>query len=89
MRTDTLIAKLKEKGFVFPTCLQWTAGDIDARLRAIGRADELPLMDMEDKVMLLNDFFEEYEDTICEFINQQLEEHLDHLTYTNLDTQLF
>ena len=57
MRTDTLIAKLKEKGFVFPTCLQWTGADIDARLRAIDRADELPLMDIEDKVMLLNDFF--------------------------------
>lgn len=89
MRTDTLIAKLKEKGFVFPTCLQWTAGDIDARLRAIDRADELPLMDMEDKIMLLNDFFEEYEDIICEFINQKLEEHLDHLTDYNLSDKLF
>lgn len=89
MRTDTLIAKLKEKGFVFPTCLQWTGADIDARLRAIDRADELPLMDIEDKVMLLNDFFEEYEDIICEFINQKLEEHLDHLTDYNLSDQPF
>jgi len=89
MRTDTLIAKLKEKGFVFPTCLQWTGADIDARLRAIDRADELPLMDIEDKVMLLNDFFEEYEDIICEFINQKLEEHLDHLTDYNLSDKLF
>lgn len=89
MRTDTLITKLKEKGFVFPTCLQWTGADIDARLRAIDRADELPLMDLEDKVMLLNDFFEEYEDIICEFINQKLEEHLDHLTDYNLSDKPF
>ena len=89
MRTDTLIAKLKEKGYVFPTCLQWTAGDIDARLRAINRSDEIPLMDKEDKVMLLDDFFEEYEDTICEFINQKLEEHLDALTHYNLSSQPF
>lgn len=89
MRTETIIKQLKEKGFVFPSCLQWTGADIDARLRAIGRADELRLMDLEDKVMLLNEFFEEYEDQICEYINQQLEEHLDHLTHNNLDTQLF
>ena len=46
-------------------------------------------MDIEDKVMLLNDFFEEYEDIICEFINQKLEEHLDHLTDYNLSDQPF
>jgi hypothetical protein len=33
--------------------------------------------------MLLEDFFNEYEDQICEFINQQLEEHLDNLTDFN------
>lgn len=89
MHTKTLIAKLNEKGLVFPTCLQWTGADVDARIRAIGRADELPLMDNADKMMLLNEFFDEYEDIICEFINQKLEEHLDHLTHNNLDTQLF
>lgn len=80
MKTETLISKLKEKGYVFPTVLQWTADDIDARLRAIGQGDQIKLMDKTDKMMLLDDFFSEYEDEICEFINQKLEDHLDALT---------
>lgn len=83
MRTETLISKLKEKGFVFPTCLQWTPADIDARLRAIGQGDQVKLITQENKRMILEDFFNEYEDQICEFINQQLEEHLDNLTDFN------
>lgn len=83
MRTETLISKLKEKGFVFPTCLQWTGADIDARLRAIGQGDQVKCISLDNKQMLLEDFFNEYEDQICEFINQQLEEHLDNLTDFN------
>lgn len=80
MRTDTLITKLKEKGFVFPTCLRWTPGDIDARLRAIGQGDQIKFISQLDKQMMLESFFEEYEDQICEFINQHLEDHLEALT---------
>ncbi len=83
MRTETIIKQLKEKGFIFPTCLQWTGADIDARLRAIGQGDQVKFISLEDKQMLLEDFFNEYEDQICEFINQQLEEHLDNLTDFN------
>jgi hypothetical protein len=89
MKTETLISKLKEKGYVFPTVLQWTADDIDARLRAIGQGDQIKLMDKTDKMMLLDDFFSEYEDEICEFINQKLEDHLDALTHYNLSEQPF
>jgi hypothetical protein len=81
MRTDTLIAKLKEKGFIFPTCLRWTGADIDARLRAIGQGDQVKLISLENKQMILESFFDEYEDQICEFINQQLEDHLEALTH--------
>jgi hypothetical protein len=31
--------------------------------------------------MILESFFDEYEDQICEFINQQLEDHLEALTH--------
>jgi hypothetical protein len=81
MRTDTLIAKLKEKGFILPTCLRWTGADIDARLRAIGQGDQVKLISLENKQMILESFFDEYEDQICEFINQQLEDHLEALTH--------
>ena len=81
MRTDTLIVKLKEKGFIFPTCLRWTGADIDARLRAIGQGDQVKLISLENKQMILESFFDEYEDQICEFINQQLEDHLEALTH--------
>lgn len=89
MRTDTLIAKLKEKGYVFPTCLQWTAGDIDARLRAIGQEDQIKMISQTDKLMLLDSFFEEFEDDICEFINLKLEDHLDALTHYNVSDEPF
>ena len=89
MKTKTIISKLKEKGFVYPDCLQWTAGDIDPRLRAIGLADEINLMSQDDKVMLLDEFFSEHEDLIIEFINQKLEQHLENITDYNLSQQLF
>ena len=81
MKTETLIKQVKEKGFLFPECLQWTPADIDLRLIAIGQKDVLKTMSVTDKVMLMEDFFAEYEDDICEFINQKLEEHLDELTH--------
>ncbi len=89
MKTETLISKLKEKGYVFPTVLQWTANDIDARLRVVGLADETKLMSKLDKIMLLEAFFEEHEDQICEFINQRLEDYLETLTHYNLSEQPF
>ena len=81
MRTEKIISNLKEKGYVFPTCLQWTVGDMDARLRAIGQEDQVALISKLDKQMILESFFDEYEDQICEFINQQLEDHLEALTH--------
>ena len=89
MKTETIISKLKEKGFVYPECLQWTAGDIDPRLRAIGLADEINLMSQDDKVMLLDEFFSEHEDLIIEFINQKLEQHLENITDYNLSSKPF
>ena len=77
MRTDTLISKLKEKGLVFPRVLQWTGADIDNRLREIGQGDQVKLISIEDKQMLLEDFFDQHEDQICEFINQILEDYLE------------
>lgn len=83
MKTETIIKQLIDKGFVYPSCLQWTPADINLRLRAIGREDDLKTMSDTDKRMLLDDFFTEYEDVIIEFINDQLEEHLDNLTDFN------
>ena len=54
---------------------------MDARLRAIGQEDQVALISKLDKQMILESFFDEYEDQICEFINQQLEEHLEALTH--------
>ena len=81
MRTETLIKQLEEKGFIFPSCLQWTPADINPRMIAIGQNDSLKTMSQMDKKMIMDDFFAEYEDDICEFINQKLEDHLDALTH--------
>lgn len=86
---EKLIGKLKEKGFVYPNCLRWTAEDIDLRLKSIGLEDEINLMSQDDKVMLLDEFFSEHEDLIIEFINQKLEQHLENITDYNLSQQLF
>lgn len=77
MKTETLISKIKEKGFVFPTVLRWTADDFDTRMEAVGQGHQCKTISNEDKLMILEEFFEEYEDEICEFINQKLEDHLD------------
>lgn len=89
MKTEKIISNLKEKGYVFPTCLQWTVDDIDLRMRAIGQGSELPLMSATDKRMLLDDFFVEYEDDIVEFINQRVEDYLEAFTDYNLSEQPF
>ena len=89
MKTETIIKQLKEKGFVFPNCLQWNSADIDTRLIVIGQGDQLKMMNQTDKVMLLDDFFNEYADEIEEFINQKLEDHLDALTHYQPSTEPF
>lgn len=89
MRTETIIKQLEQKGFIFPTCLQWQVEDIDMRLRSIGLEDELKLMNNEDKRMLMEDFFAEESDLIIEYINQRLEEYLEASTQNNLNTQIF
>lgn len=89
MHTKTLITKLNEKGFVFPTCLQWNGADIDARMCAIDKAEELKFMDSKNKMLLLMDFFDEHEDEICEFINQQLEIYLNHSADFNITDRSF
>jgi hypothetical protein len=81
MRNNTLIKLLEEKGFIFSSCLQWTPADIDARMIAIGQNDSLKTMSQIDKKIIMEDFFAEYEDDICEFINLKLEDHLDSLTH--------
>jgi hypothetical protein len=83
MKTETLFKKLEEKGYVFPNCLKWTADDIDLRLYQIGLESEIKLMSQTDKQMILTDFFEDFEDEICEFINQKLEEHLENIADYN------
>jgi hypothetical protein len=89
MKTETLISKLKEKGYVFPTVLQWTANDIDARLKEIGQGDQVKMISQEDKLYLLEDFFNEHEDQICEFINQKLEDFLESANTFNVSQQPF
>jgi hypothetical protein len=89
MKTQTLIKKLEEKGFVYSSCLLWTSNDIDARLRAIGLESEIKFMSQTDKHMILTAFFEDHEDEICEFINQKLEQHLEDLTDYNLSEKPF
>ena len=76
MKTETLISKLKEKGYIFPTCLQWTDKDIDARMKAIGQGDELKTITQLDKQMILESFFDYAEDLIVEYINQELDDYL-------------
>lgn len=89
MKTETLIKQLEEKGFVYPTCLQWQVDDIDLRLRSIGQGDQVKMLSDLDKRMLLEDFFAEYSDLIIEYINQELEEHLENLSHFNLSDQPF
>ena len=89
MKTETLITQLKNKGYVFPTVLQWKADDIDMRMRSIGQGDQLLLMSRTDKAMLLDDFFQTFEDDICEFINQKLEDFLEAFTDYNVSEQPF
>lgn len=89
MKTEQIISKLKEKGYVFPTCLQWTAEDIDLRLRSLGLQEHLITMNQTDKIMLLDDFFIEIEDIITEFINKELEEYLESFTHYTPSKEIF
>lgn len=79
MKLETLISKLKEKGFCYPVSLRWNSDDIDARLRAIGQGHQIKMISQEDKLMLLDGFFDSLEDEICEYINLQLENYLEQL----------
>lgn len=89
MKTETLISKLKEKGYVFPTCLQWTDKDIDARMKAIGQGDELKTLTQLDKQMILESFFDCAEDLICEYINQKLEDYLEDMSRFDVSNKPF
>lgn len=89
MKTEQIISKLKEKGYVLPTCLQWTAEDIDLRLRSLGLQKHLITMNQTDKIMLLDDFFIHNEDIIMEFINKELEEYLESFTHYTPSEEIF
>ena len=81
MKTETLIKQIEAKGYVYPSCLRWTADDIDLRLTSLGLQEHLKTMSQTDKIMLLDDFFIHNEDIITEFINIELEEYLESFTH--------
>ena len=79
MKTQTIINKLEEKGYVYPVALRWTLNDVNHRLMVLGQEDKLRYMDDTDKRMILDDFFIEIEDELIELINQRLDEYLENL----------
>ena len=60
------------------TCLNWSIKDIDWRIDACGLVT--PFMTETDKEMILDDFFEENEELIIDFINLRLNDYLNNLT---------
>lgn len=89
MKTETLIKQLEAKGYVYPSCLQWTLGDLDLRMRAVGLEDNIRLMDSTDKRMILDSFFQKHEDDIIEYINIRIEDYLEEITNFNLSQEPF
>jgi len=64
----------QETNSELPTCLKWDTTDIDMRLNALGLPNT---MSEHKKSLLLESFFQVYEDDICEFINLKLENYLE------------
>lgn len=77
MKTETLIKQLEAKGYVYPSCLQWTTEDVDLRLNSMGQKDNVRFMSDTDKRILLDCFFERIEDDLMEYINIKLEDFLE------------
>lgn len=77
---DKITAKLNEQGYVYPDCLKWCTGDINLRLSVMKKHDDLKFMSEDDKIMVLDNFFEDNSEDIMEFINDKLELYLYSLT---------
>ena len=89
MKIEKITAKLNEQGYVYPDCLKWCTEDINLRLSAMDRQDDLKFMTEDDKMMLLESFFDAYADDIMEFINQKLEQDLESYTDYQVTKQPF
>jgi hypothetical protein len=89
MKYETLVKKLEEHGYAYPSALRWSTEDIDASLRVIGKKEYIKQMSVTDKKMLLDTFFERNEDYIIEEINDRLADFLEVVTNFEPSKEIF
>ena len=76
MSNKELLNKLKEQGFATDSCLLWSIQDISIALEGRMSEEDLESLSDSDKQILLDEFFEDNSDIICEFIGDLLLNHL-------------
>jgi len=89
MKYETLVKKLEEHGYSYPSALRWSTEDIDTALHIIGKKEYIKQMSITDKKMLLDAFFERNEDYIVEEINSRLADFLESVTNFEPSKELF
>lgn len=76
MNKEKLLEKLSQLGHATNSCLMWHIDDIENALGNAGWTEkDMLFMDDTDKRMLLDDFFDEHEETITEFISDLLHDY--------------
>lgn len=68
-KVDTVQSELTNMGYVFPSALRWTNDDVDMVLE---RLNHNAGWSKQEKMDLLEKFFNVHEDYIVEFINNSL-----------------
>lgn len=68
-KVETVQSELINMGYVFPSALRWTNDDVDF---ALERLKLLVEWDKQAKFELLQEFFEQNEQGIVQFINERL-----------------
>jgi hypothetical protein len=89
MKYETLVKKLEEHGYAYPSALRWSTEDIDTALIVIGKKEYIKQMSVTDKKMLLDAFFERNEDYIVEEINDRLADFLESVTDLQPSKEIF
>jgi hypothetical protein len=89
MKHETLVKKLEEHGYSYPSALRWSTEDIDTALIVIGKKEHIKQMSVTDKKMLLDAFFERNEDYIIEEINDRLADFLESVTDLQPSKEIF
>lgn len=68
-KVEAVQSELTNMGYVFPSALRWTNDDVDL---ALERLELLVEWDKQAKFELLQEFFEQNEQGIVQFINERL-----------------